>query len=116
LLEHAPGRLDGAVTAEGTEDTITVGHAPDRHRYELRDDAEVIGVLTYRLPDDEHVDLVHTEVDDAYGGRGLASRLVAFAIADISAQGRRIIPHCPYVQSWLKKHPGYGDIPDWPHD
>lgn len=104
------------MTAEGTEDTITVGHAPDRNRYELRDEQNVIGVLTYRLPDDHHVDLVHTEVEEAYGGRGLAGRLVAYAIADISARGKRIVPHCPYVQSWLKKHPGYGDITDWPQD
>jgi predicted GNAT family acetyltransferase len=109
-------RLDERVTAERIEDSITVAREADKHRYELRDGEDVIGVLTYRLPDDQHVDLVHTEVDEAYGGRGLAGKLVAFAIADISAQGRRIIPHCPYVQSWLKKHPGYGDITDWPHD
>jgi predicted GNAT family acetyltransferase len=109
-------RLDENVTAEQTEDTITVANEEKKHRYELRDGDDVVGVLTYRIPDDQHVDLVHTEVSDAYGGRGLAGKLVAFAIADLSARGKRIIPHCPYVQSWLKKHPGYGDITDWPHD
>lgn len=90
-------------------------HAPDQHRYEVRDDDEVIGLAQYRLPDDIHVDFVHTEVDDAYGGQGLASKLVAFALADVEAQGKRIIPHCPYVAAWLKKHPGrYDDLTDWP--
>jgi predicted GNAT family acetyltransferase len=104
------------VTAEGTQDTFTITHLAEKHRYELRDGENRIGVMTYRLPDDQHVDVLHTEVDDAYEGQGLASRLVAYAVADISAQGKRLIPHCPYVQAWLKKHPGYGDITDWPHD
>jgi predicted GNAT family acetyltransferase len=98
------------------EDAITVANVAEKHRYELRDEEAVIGVLTYRLPDDQHVDLVHTEVQEEYGGRGLAGRLVAYAIADVSAQGKRVVPHCEYVQSWLKKHPGYGNITDWPHD
>ncbi|GAB4006266.1 GNAT family N-acetyltransferase [Nocardioides ultimimeridianus] len=90
-------------------------HAPEQHRYEIRDDDEVIGLAQYRLPDDVHVDFVHTEVDDAYGGQGLASKLVAFALADVEAQGKRIIPHCPYVAAWLTKHPGrYDDLVDWP--
>lgn len=90
-------------------------HAPDEHRYEIRDDDQLIGLTQYRLPDDVHVDFVHTEVDDAYGGQGLASKLVAFALADVREQGKRIVPHCPYVAAWIKKHPGqYDDLTDWP--
>lgn len=90
-------------------------HAPEQHRYEIRDDDQLIGLTQYRLPDDVHVDFVHTEVDDAYGGQGLASKLVAFALADVRTQGKRIIPHCPYVSAWIRKHPGqYDDITDWP--
>ena len=35
---------DTHVTAEGTEDTITVAEDATKHRYELRDDGRVIGV------------------------------------------------------------------------
>lgn len=93
-------------------------HAPDQHRYEIRDsdqDDALAGFTQYRIPDQVHVDFVHTEVDDAYEGQGLASKLVGFALADVRAQGKRIIPHCPYVARWIKKHPGqYDDITDWP--
>ena len=93
-------------------------HAPDQHRYEIRDDeAEggLAGFAEYRLPDDVHVDFVHTEVDDAYAGQGLASKLVAFALADVREQGKRIVPHCPYVAGWIRKHPGqFDDLTDWP--
>jgi predicted GNAT family acetyltransferase len=88
---------------------------PARHRYEIRDGETVAGLAAYRLPDDEHVDFVHTEVKEAYNGQGLASKLVAFALADVKAKGKRIIPHCPYVAGWLKRHGDeYADITDWP--
>ena len=102
------------MTENTTESEPTFAHAPKRHRYEIRDGETVAGFTVYHLPDDEHVDFIHTEVDDAYGGRGLASVLVAFALADVREQGKRIIPHCPYVQSWLKRHHEYDDITDWP--
>jgi hypothetical protein len=89
-------------------------HAPDLSRYEIRDGDSVVGFTQYRLPDDVHVDFVHTEVDDEYGGRGLAGGVVEFALADVRAQGKRIIPHCPYVAKWITKHPEYEDITDRP--
>ena len=91
---------------------IAYVHAPDKHRYEIRDGETLAGFTQYRLPDDVHVDFVHTEVDDAYGGRGLAGELVAAALADVREQGKRIIAHCPYVARWLTKHPEYDDITD----
>jgi predicted GNAT family acetyltransferase len=89
-------------------------HAPEENRYEIRDGEKLIGLTQYRLPDDLHVDFVHTEVDDEYEGQGLASKLVAFALADVREQDKRIIPHCPYVARWIRKHAGeYDDITDW---
>lgn len=94
-------------------------HAPEQQRYEIRDDEAdgdgLAGFAEYRLPDDVHVDFVHTEVDDAYAGQGLAGHVVEFALEDVRAQGKRIVPHCPYVAKWIKKHPGrFDDITDWP--
>ncbi|GAA4802145.1 GNAT family N-acetyltransferase [Nocardioides caeni] len=102
---------------ETSTESITYVHAPDLNRYEVRDrdkDDAVIGFTQYRLPDDVHVDFVHTEVDESYGGRGIAGELVAFALADVRAEGKRIIPHCPYVAKWIAKHPEYADITDVP--
>lgn len=104
------------VTPDQTADGITIVNVPELHRYEVRDGDVVAGYAQYELPDDTHVDFVHTVVEDAYGGRGLAGRLVAFAVADVRARDLRIIPHCPYVRSWLRKHPEYDDLTDWPQD
>jgi len=94
---------------------ITVVHAPEQSRYELRDGDMVPGFAEYVLPDDGHVDFTHTEVSDDYSGQGLAGKLIEFALADVQSKGKRIIPHCPFVAGWIKKHPGlYDDITDWP--
>lgn len=96
------------------EAQISYVHTPDASRYEVRDGDAVIGFADYRLPDETHVDFTHTEVDEAYSGQGLASDLVAFALADVRGAGKRIIPHCPYVAKWIDKHPEYADITDRP--
>lgn len=95
--------------------TISYVHAPDRHRYEIRDGQAVIDYALYRLPPGgHHVDFIHTEVNEDYNGRGLGSTLVAFALEDAQAASKRIIPHCPYVAAWIKRHPEYADVTDWP--
>ena len=96
---------------------ISVAVNPEKSRYELRDGEVVPGFAEYKLPDDEHVDFVHTEVSSDYAGQGLAGKLIEFALADVRAQSKRIVPHCPFVAAWLRKHPGlYDDITDWPTD
>lgn len=91
---------------------ISFRHAPEQQRYEILDDDAVIGLAEYRRPDQSHVDFVHTEVDDAYGGQGLASKLVGFALEDVRTQGLRFLAHCPYVVKWLERHHEYDDLQD----
>lgn len=93
---------------------IQVVHAPEKHRYEVRIDDAVVGLTQYRLPDEVHVDFVHTESSPEHAGEGLAAQVVRFALDDVRAQGKRIIPHCPFVAGYIRKHPEYEDITDWP--
>ncbi|MFF0431412.1 GNAT family N-acetyltransferase [Streptomyces sp. NPDC004327] len=82
-----------------------------RHRYEILVDDQRAGLTSYRDRDDRRV-FFHTEIDDAYGGRGLASILVEEALTDVRAAGMRIVPVCPYVAKFLKKHTEFADITD----
>ncbi|MFW6597230.1 GNAT family N-acetyltransferase [Propionibacteriaceae bacterium Y2011] len=49
----------------------------------------------------------HTEVDEAYGGRGLASTLVRAALDATVAEGRKIVAVCSYVKRWVERHEEY---------
>jgi predicted GNAT family acetyltransferase len=53
--------------------------------------------------------MYHTAVDEAYGGQGLASVLVRFAVEHTISAGMKVVPVCPYVAAWVKKHPEYAE-------
>ncbi len=56
------------------------------------------------------VELIHTEVDQAYQGKGVASSLVRHALDDIRAQQMQVVPICEYVQKWIASHDDYADL------
>jgi uncharacterized protein len=49
--------------------------------------------------------LVHTEVPEALGGRGLGGDLVRAAIGKATAEGMTLVPLCPFARGWLERHP-----------
>lgn len=77
---------------------------PEELRYELVDDDQVVGELLYRRYPDRIL-LVHTDIPPALEGQGLGSRLVAGALDDARAKGLRVVPVCPFVRSYLRRHP-----------
>ncbi|MER6115740.1 N-acetyltransferase [Streptomyces sp. A0642] len=89
----------------------TVRRVHDKHRYEILVDGAAAGLTAYRDRDDQRV-FYHTEIDDAFAGQGLAAVLVQQALTDVRASGKRIVPVCPYVAKFLKKHEEFADITD----
>jgi len=53
----------------------------------------------------EVYNLEHTFVPEELRGEGLAEQLVLGTLAEIRQQGARFIPTCPYIQTFLKRHP-----------
>src|SRR5262245_4686090 len=95
--------------ASGDDPLITVRDVPERHRYELRVGDEVAGISVYRLGDGVMV-FEHTEVDAAYEGRGLGSRLAKSALDDVRSRGLRIRIECPFIRTYIRRHPEYADL------
>ena len=62
--------------------------------------------------------LVHTEVPDEIGGRGIGGRLVRAAVEQARQDGLTLVPICPYATQWLHKHPDeVGAVTvDWSQD
>lgn len=89
---------------------IEIVHIPERSRYAILVDGEVAGFTLAKEGADGVLLFSHTEVDDAYEGQGLASKLVAGALDDVRAHGRRIEVTCEYVLGFLEKHPEYQDL------
>ncbi|HEU4807483.1 MAG TPA: GNAT family N-acetyltransferase [Homoserinimonas sp.] len=91
-----------------------IEHVPAIHHYELRSDGDLIGHVNYRDDGDRRV-FLHTQVDEAFTGQGLASRLVRFVLEDVRASGMRAVALCPMVSAYVIKHRDYDDIVDPPH-
>jgi uncharacterized protein len=50
--------------------------------------------------------LIHTEVPEELGGRGIGGRLVRAALDHARAEQLTIVPWCPFARRWLTEHPG----------
>ena len=89
---------------------IDVRDEPDRSRFELFVDGEYAGRADYRLRDGVVV-IVHSEVDEQYRGKGLASQLVRRTLELLRTDGAKAKLVCPYFAAWHEKHPDeYADI------
>jgi uncharacterized protein len=86
-----------------------VRHHPERSRYELLLDGELVGVADY-FPGDGVLVFPHTEIDRAHRGRGLGAVLVAGALDDVRARGQRIVATCWYVADFVDANPVYRDL------
>ncbi|MHA6667717.1 GNAT family N-acetyltransferase [Homoserinimonas sp. A447] len=91
-----------------------IEHVPDIHHYELRSGGELIGHVNYRDDGDRRV-FLHTKVDEAHTGEGLATKMVRFALEDVRASGLRAVALCPMFSAFVIKHRDYDDIVDPPH-
>ena len=61
--------------------------------------------LVYALVGDDAIDLQHTEVPPSDRNQGIADALVRAALAYAREHELRVVPSCPYVQAWVRKHP-----------
>jgi uncharacterized protein len=86
-----------------------VADNPRASRYELWLGTTRAGLIEYRSEPGVVV-LVHTEVAPALEGQGLGERLVAGALEDLRARGLKLVPQCPFVRAYLRRHPDQTDL------
>jgi predicted GNAT family acetyltransferase len=88
---------------------LEVRDNPAKRRYEVEADGELAGFITYRERPNA-IELVHTQVEDAFEGKGIGSKLVQRTLDDIRARGLTLIPTCPFVKAFLERHTEYQDL------
>ncbi len=96
------------------QDTFVISDNPEAGAFELRDAGRLIGLARYAVVpasegNAERVVFFHTEVSRAYEGQGLAGRLAAAALDETVASGRTIVPVCPFIKVYLKRHAEYAE-------
>ena len=86
----------------------TVTNNEPAERFEMLVDG-LRALLTYRRFPDRIV-FLHAEVPPSLEGRGLAAKLTRFALDFARANHLRVIPRCPYVSNFIRKHAEYQDL------
>jgi uncharacterized protein len=79
------------------------------HRYELHVGESVAAFAEFRVRLGYLV-FTHTETDAAFEGRGYASALAKGALDDVRQRGQRLRADCPFIASYIKRHPEYEDL------
>lgn len=90
-------------------DPVSISKNPAASRYELRVGDELVGRADY-LERDGVVVIPHTETLPAFGGRGLAGRLVRYALEDIAEQGKKVDPACPFVDVFIQRNVEFASL------
>jgi uncharacterized protein len=88
--------------------TIEVQNNHNASRFEAKLDGQ-LAVIEY-VQQEGIIAFTHTEVPDALEGRGIASRMAQVALEYAREQGLRVLPLCPFVASYIKRHPEYQSL------
>lgn len=92
---------------------ITVTRDDAASRYEIRSGETLAGFAQFDLRPGA-IRFVHTEIDPAFQGQGLAGILAERALTDATASGEAIVPLCPYIAKYLTTHEIPGAEIRWP--
>src|SRR5689334_1283932 len=90
--------------------TITVNNNRQAQRYEVVV-GDAVAMIEYGLVDRSIV-FTHTEVPKELEGRGIAGKMAQTALEDARAHHLLVVPLCPYVAAYLRRHPEYQDLVD----
>lgn len=77
--------------------------------YVVRVDGAV-AQMTYSRAGETMIIIDHTEVPDAMRGRSVGQALVRRAVEDARAEGRSIVPLCPFAKAQFSRHPEWHDV------
>jgi quinol monooxygenase YgiN/predicted GNAT family acetyltransferase len=93
---------------------LVVRDNPESQTYDALMGDEIAGTLLYEREGPRLV-LTHTAVQHKYQHQGIATTLIANALDDIRAKGKKVTILCPLVAAFIAGHPDYADLVDAEH-
>ena len=90
-----------------------VVHNREQLRYEVYTDGKLAGFTQYHRTGDRVV-FSHTKIDEAFSGQGLGKVLAGEALDDVVANGKVIVPQCPFIAKYVEgtdRYAGHVEAP-----
>jgi uncharacterized protein len=94
-----------------SEATYAISDNVDKSRFEIDLGDGSYAIAEYRLGHGR-IAFTHTEVPQAYGGRGIATALIRFALQSARERGLKVAPICPFVAAYITAHENEQDLLD----
>lgn len=95
------------MTIDATE--ISLEDTGGKGRYVYRANGEE-AEMTLTRAGEGLVIIDHTGVPDAFRGQGIGAALVARAVEDFRAAGKKVMPLCPFAAAQFRRHPEWSDV------
>lgn len=77
----------------------------EQRRYEAHV-GDAIAFAEYMLHG-QTLTLTHTDVPESLEGQGVGSKLARFALDDARDNGYTVLPLCPFIAGYIRRHPEY---------
>ncbi|MFC4817955.1 MULTISPECIES: GNAT family N-acetyltransferase [unclassified Flavobacterium] len=81
----------------------------EKKRFELEVEGKV-AFIEFILSNENIIFLTHTEVPRELEGKGVGSAIVSKTLDYIKENGYTLAPLCPFVASYIKRHPERKEI------
>jgi len=93
-----------------------ITHRPEEKRFTVRELAHEAYLECYALPGDV-LDYAHTYTPNEIRGRGIATAIIRRALEYARANGKTVIPGCPFVRTYVDRHHEFRDVlaDSWRH-
>ncbi|MBA3822815.1 MAG: N-acetyltransferase [Ktedonobacterales bacterium] len=91
-------------------DELTVTDNTAESRYQIQVGAYVAFAAYHLNSGGDTITFTHTEVPKELEGGGVGGKLARFALDDSRARGRTVIPECPFIAAYIRRHPEYQDL------
>ncbi|WP_326836882.1 GNAT family N-acetyltransferase [Amycolatopsis rhabdoformis] len=108
-----PALARGKIRKDEMDSAMDVRRNDENGSYEAVVDGQVVGMIVYHTPHgDQRVTFSHTIVEPEYRGRGIAARLVKYALDDLRARNLNLTNYCSFVADFIADHPEYKVLVD----
>lgn len=89
---------------------ITHKNNPESGFFLAEEDGTRMGYISYEWASDTVFAIMHTVVEKAFQGQGVAKALLNAAVAFARENGYKIRPVCPFAEKVFQRDSGYDDV------
>ncbi|WP_185146974.1 GNAT family N-acetyltransferase [Chryseobacterium echinoideorum] len=73
-------------------------------------DGNKAGLMTYTWAGEDRFIIDHTEVEEAYNGKGVGKEMLIKAVEFARKNNKKIIPLCPFAKATFQKNEDLQDV------